>query len=55
MIAVIFELEPRKGPAARYFELAAALPPMLATIDGVISAARIGSLSRPGRTLSLSW
>ncbi|MEO7150139.1 MAG: antibiotic biosynthesis monooxygenase [Burkholderiaceae bacterium] len=54
MIAVIFELEPREGSAARYFELAAALRPALEATDGFISIERFESLSRPGRFLSLS-
>lgn len=54
MIAVIFELEPREGSAARYFELAAALRPALEATDGFVSIERFESLARPGRYLSLS-
>ena len=55
MIAVIFEVEPRPGAAARYFELAAALKDELEAVDGFISVERFESLARPGRFLSLSF
>jgi heme-degrading monooxygenase HmoA len=55
MIAVIFELEPREGAAARYFELAATLKAELDAIDGFISVERFESIARPGRFLSLSF
>lgn len=55
MIAVIFEVEPRPGQAARYFDIAAELAPRLAQIDGFISVERFESLARPGRYLSLSF
>ncbi len=55
MIAVIFEVEPRPGAAARYFELAGALKAELQTIDGFLSVERFESLTRPGRYLSLSF
>ena len=49
MIAVIFELEPREGGGReRYFELAAALRPVLEASDGFISVERFESLTRPG-------
>ena len=54
MIAVIFELEPREGASARYFELAAALKPALEKIDGFVSVERFESVTRPGHFLSLS-
>ena len=55
MIAVIFEVEPRPGAAARYFELAAALKDELEAVDGFISVERFESLARHGRFLSLSF
>ena len=55
MIAVIFELEPREGRAADYFDLAASLRPTLQSVDGFISVERFESLSTPGRYLSLSY
>ncbi len=55
MIAVIFEVEPHNGAAARYFELAAGLRPALEAIDGFISVERFESLATPGRFLSLSF
>ena len=55
MIAVIFELEPRAGAEARYFELAAALKPTLEAIDGFISVERFESVTRPGHFVSLSF
>jgi heme-degrading monooxygenase HmoA len=55
VIAVIFELEPRPGAEARYFELAAALKPALEAVDGFISVERFESVSRPGHFVSLSF
>ena len=56
MIAVIFELEPQAGAGReRYFELAAALRPVLEASDGFVSVERFESLTRPGRFLSLSF
>ncbi|MBS0437717.1 MAG: antibiotic biosynthesis monooxygenase [Proteobacteria bacterium] len=55
MIAVIFELEPRPGMAARYFELAAQLRPLLDGIDGFVSVERFESVTRPGRYVSISF
>jgi heme-degrading monooxygenase HmoA len=55
MIAVIFELEPREGRAADYFDLAASLRPALQAVDGFVSVERFESLSTPGRYLSLSF
>ncbi|MES2957759.1 MAG: antibiotic biosynthesis monooxygenase [Pseudomonadota bacterium] len=55
MIAVIFELEPRTGQEQRYFEIAAALRPVLEQTDGFISVERFQSLAQPGRYLSLSF
>ena len=55
MIAVIFELEPRAGQEQRYFDIAAALKPVLEQTDGFISVERFESLARPGCYLSLSF
>ena len=55
MIAVIFELEPNKETAPRYFELAAGLRSELEDVDGFLSVERFESLARPGRYLSLSF
>lgn len=55
MIAVIFEVEPRAGQDATYFEVAAALRPELTACDGFISVERFESLTRPGHFLSLSF
>jgi heme-degrading monooxygenase HmoA len=55
VIAVIFELEPRPGAEARYFELAAALKPALEAVDGFISVERFESVTRPGHFVSLSF
>ena len=55
MIAVIFEVEPSEGRAARYFELAGQLKEQLVHQDGFISVERFESLATPGRVLSLSF
>lgn len=55
MITVTFELEPREGKSADYFEPAESLRPTLQAMDGFISVKRVESLSTPGRYLSLSF
>lgn len=55
MLAVIFEVEPAPGKAAEYFDLAAALRPALAQIDGFISIERFESVTQPGKFVSLSF
>lgn len=55
MIAVIFEAEPADGQMQTYLDIAAALKPRLAQIDGFISIERFQSLSDPKRLLSLSF
>lgn len=55
MIAVIFEVLPAEGRAGDYFDIAAALKPQLAHIDGFISIERYQSLADPARYLSLSF
>lgn len=54
MIAVIFELWPAEGERGRYLDIAAELRPLLDQIDGFISVERFGSISEPGKLLSLS-
>jgi heme-degrading monooxygenase HmoA len=55
MIAVIFESWPEDGRLNEYLDTAAALRPMLDTIDGFISIERFESLTDPGKILSLSF
>ena len=55
MIAVIFEVWPKPEHRQEYFDLAAELKPMLATIDGFISVERFESLTEKGKILSLSF
>ena len=55
MIAVIFEAWPAPGRMQEYLDIAAALRPRLAEIDGFISIERFESLSEPGKLLSLSF
>ena len=55
MIAVIFEVWPRPEHKQRYLDLAAALRPLLETIDGFISIERFESIYEPGKMLSLSF
>jgi len=54
MIVVIFEVWPQAGRKQDYLDLAAALRPLLAEIDGFISIERFESLTEPGKILSLS-
>ena len=55
MIAVIFEVWPAEGQTDGYLDLAAALRPELAKIDGFLSVERFQSLTEPGKLLSLSF
>lgn len=55
MIAVIFEVKPHEGRRQDYLDIAAALRPLLAKIDGFISVERFESLTEPGKILSLSF
>jgi len=55
MIGIIFEVWPAAGEAPHYLDLAAALKPELAKIDGFISVERFQSLTDPGKLLSLSF
>ena len=55
MIAVLFEAWPAEGRGDRYLDLAAALGPELAAIDGFLGIERFASLAEPGKLLSLSW
>lgn len=54
MIVVLFELVPRPGCAAGYFDLAVRLREALQAAEGFISVERFESLATPGRYLSLS-
>lgn len=55
MIAVIFELTPRRGAKETYLAIAADLRSELQMIDGFISVERFASLSQPEKLLSLSF
>lgn len=55
MIAVIFEVWPQAEHKQQYLDLAAALRPLLAQVDGFISIERFQSLSEPDKLLSLSF
>ena len=55
MITVIFEVWPKEGKAAEYFDVAASLRPELQKLDGFISIERFESVTTPGKFLSLSF
>ena len=55
MIAVIFEVWPKDGRAAEYFDIAAALRAELAKLDGFISIERFESITQRGKFLSMSF
>ena len=55
MIAVIFEVWPAEGETQHYLDLAAALRPTLAEVEGFISVERFRSLTDPEELLSLSF
>lgn len=55
MIAVIFEVQPHPDRRDAYFDVAAALKPVLTQVEGFISVERFESLTTPGKILSLSF
>ena len=55
MIAVIFEVEPKRGRKREYLDIAAEMRPILDEIDGFISVERFQSLTDPRKILSLSF
>lgn len=55
MITVIFEVWPKDGKAAEYFDIAASLRPALEKIDGFISIERFESVTTRGKFLSISF
>ena len=55
MITVIFEVWPKDGKAAEYFDIAASLRPALEKIDGFISIERFESVTTRGKFLSVSF
>jgi heme-degrading monooxygenase HmoA len=55
MIAVIFEVIPRKGQKDAYLGAAASLRHHLDRADGFLSIERFESLTQPGKFLSLSF
>jgi heme-degrading monooxygenase HmoA len=55
MITVIFEVWPKAGKAAEYFDIAASLRPALEKIDGFISIERFESVTTPGKFVSISF
>jgi len=55
MIAVIFEVWPKDGKAADYFDIAASLRPALEKLDGFISIERFESVTTRGKFLSISF
>lgn len=55
MIAVIFEVEPASKRRDDYLSTAAALKPLLESVDGFISVERFQSLTNPDKILSLSF
>jgi heme-degrading monooxygenase HmoA len=55
MIAVMFEVWPKKQRLHAYLEIAAGLREQLEAIDGFISVERFESLTEPGKLLSLSF
>jgi heme-degrading monooxygenase HmoA len=55
MIVVVFEVTMKEGQGTRYFDLAAALRPELAEIDGFLSVERFQSLTTPDKYASISF
>jgi heme-degrading monooxygenase HmoA len=55
MIAVIFEVWPKREHRQDYLDLAGQLRPVLESVDGFLSIERFESLTEPGKILSLSF
>ncbi|MGE0440146.1 MAG: antibiotic biosynthesis monooxygenase [Gemmatimonadales bacterium] len=55
MIAVLFEMWPAESGRDEYFARAAALRPLVDSIDGFLGVERFESLTEPGKVLSLSF
>lgn len=55
MIAVIFEVFPKKETKQEYLDIATELKPMLSDVEGFISIERFASLQDPNKILSLSF
>jgi heme-degrading monooxygenase HmoA len=55
MIAVIFEVWPKREHRQDYLDLAAQLRPVLESVDGFISVERFESITEKGKMLSLSF
>lgn len=55
MVAVIFEVMPKKEKWEQYLDLAAALKTELEKIEGFLSVERFQSISDPAKILSLSF
>ena len=55
MIVVIFESRPKAGKKQAYLDMAAALMPLVADVDGFISIERFQSVSDEGKMVALSF
>ena len=55
MIVVIFESWPKPGKSQAYLDMAAALMPLVGTIDGFISVERFQSVSEVGKMVAISF
>ena len=55
MITVIFEVWPKDGKAAEYFDIAASLRSALERLDGFVSIERFESVTTPGKFVSISF
>ncbi len=55
MIAIIFEVFPAEGRQDEYLAIAASLRDELSRIPGFVSVERFGSLTTPGKLLSVSF
>jgi heme-degrading monooxygenase HmoA len=55
MVVVIFESWPKPGKKQTYLDMAAALMPLVETIDGFISIDRFQSVSDEGKLVALSF
>ena len=55
MIAIIFEVFPKKGKVEEYLDIAARMRPMVENVEGFISVERFRSISNPNKLLSISY
>jgi heme-degrading monooxygenase HmoA len=55
LIAIIFEVTPKKGKMNEYLDIASEMRPLAESVEGFISVERFQSLTNPDKLLSISF